>query len=596
MLTCFLKLFKEGIFENVNYQLFQNVVMLFRYTILLLILNFNSILFADAQRKTIQNDNLYEWYTKVVTARNSNNHKKWHSDLDSLGYYASHTQSPEWKLKYQLEVLEFYFRQANRDTLNYLIERASYTAEELSKDHDLVIKLLMRTASYQLSWGEKSSEGILKQYEELLNKLERSTNFSLRTELLGRISLIYSSRGELAQAMEYNQLEIETANRSLDTLEIAKSLITELNLSYQLIPRPIQAEDVRPLIDKGEYLIQLMVLAGIEDILPFAKLFLAKFYMYALDYQQGKELLLSINDSIYGLNVQFSKYEQLCDIAMQENNLGKYHQYLMHFKSLAYQTNRPFVELNAHNHLLNYFLQIKNDDSASFYAAKLEANLKEVDTNRFLDYLILSYGYLADYYQGKDPLKESFNRRYKDKINQQIIQKQKEVMKRVVQYRSEADLLKDENQRLIQSIGINRNSILLLILILSTSIALLIFFFRRYSRSKEVVNRLEEEKENIIQKTERKYLLLNNKKRLYLDTIIYLKSDGNYVDFFTMEKRFTDRNRLSQVVMELPPNFIQVHRSFVVNKNFIISKNSSRVFLENGNEVPVSRTYKLNLD
>ena len=46
---------------------------------------------------------------------------------------------------------------------------------------------------------------------------------------------------------------------------------------------------------------------------------------------------------------------------------------------------------------------------------------------------------------------------------------------------------------------------------------------------------------------------------------------------------------------QLPPNFIQVHRSYVINKNFIKSSTGTHVILIPEIEVPLSRTFKSKL-
>ncbi|GGI56219.1 ligand-binding sensor domain-containing protein [Winogradskyella haliclonae] len=116
---------------------------------------------------------------------------------------------------------------------------------------------------------------------------------------------------------------------------------------------------------------------------------------------------------------------------------------------------------------------------------------------------------------------------------------------------------------------------------------------KRYSaRIKEV----EKEKYQIAKKVERVSIMLNNKSKIYLDQLVYIKSDGNYLEFITEVKTTIDRNKLKDVLEELPPNFVRVHRSYVVNKNHIKSQNSTSVFLHPNFEIPVSRTFKSSLE
>ena len=76
---------------------------------------------------------------------------------------------------------------------------------------------------------------------------------------------------------------------------------------------------------------------------------------------------------------------------------------------------------------------------------------------------------------------------------------------------------------------------------------------------------------------------------------MYIQSDGPYVEFFLIEKDRpeVDRNTLKNLLSELPSNsFIQVHRSYIVNVNFIKSIYSNKLILKNDVELNISRSYK----
>lgn len=117
-------------------------------------------------------------------------------------------------------------------------------------------------------------------------------------------------------------------------------------------------------------------------------------------------------------------------------------------------------------------------------------------------------------------------------------------------------------------------------------------------RLKKYRNRIKEvelEKEQIVKKVEKIAIILNNKSKVYLDKLKYIKSDGNYLEFVTDDKTIIDRNKLKDVLNGLPPNFVRVHRSYIINKNFINSLNSTTLILKPNIEIPVSRTFKTNL-
>ncbi len=127
------------------------------------------------------------------------------------------------------------------------------------------------------------------------------------------------------------------------------------------------------------------------------------------------------------------------------------------------------------------------------------------------------------------------------------------------------------------------------------ALLLAVWLARRFFKSLKHVKKIEFEKQEIAKKVEQEYIILNNKTKVYLNVLKYIKSDGNYLEFVTDSKTIIDRNKLKDVLNKLPPNFTRVHRSYLVNKNFIYSSNSKTVFLRPDIDIPLSRTFKVNL-
>ncbi|MFK7926530.1 MAG: LytR/AlgR family response regulator transcription factor [Bacteroidia bacterium] len=91
-----------------------------------------------------------------------------------------------------------------------------------------------------------------------------------------------------------------------------------------------------------------------------------------------------------------------------------------------------------------------------------------------------------------------------------------------------------------------------------------------------------------------------------LDTLLYIKSDDNYVSVFHLmngeQKKVLIRTSLKKIVQELPPNsLIRVHRSYMLNPDKIVridpAKDTFKISLYKVTDVqiPVSSTYKKNL-
>ncbi len=122
-----------------------------------------------------------------------------------------------------------------------------------------------------------------------------------------------------------------------------------------------------------------------------------------------------------------------------------------------------------------------------------------------------------------------------------------------------------------------------------------VWFGRRFMQSQKRVKEVELEKEHIAKKVEEIAVILNNKSKVYLKELKYIKSDGNYLEFVTDNKTIIDRNKIKAILEELPPNFVKVHRSYIINKNFVSSVNRSNVILQTNIDIPLSRTFKNNL-
>ena len=79
-----------------------------------------------------------------------------------------------------------------------------------------------------------------------------------------------------------------------------------------------------------------------------------------------------------------------------------------------------------------------------------------------------------------------------------------------------------------------------------------------------------------------------------LAELMYIKSEDHYLNFVPHEgKNQFLRGKISEILEELPPNFVKCHRSYIVNKNYIKSNTYKSITLQTGEEIPVSRSFKL---
>lgn len=92
-----------------------------------------------------------------------------------------------------------------------------------------------------------------------------------------------------------------------------------------------------------------------------------------------------------------------------------------------------------------------------------------------------------------------------------------------------------------------------------------------------------------------KILVLKNKEVIFIKNIIYIKSDGHYIEYHLDNQRLPilERNSLARVLQVLPKtSFVKIHRSYVVHVTFIKVLHSTKLQLQNNSWLPISRTYK----
>ena len=86
-----------------------------------------------------------------------------------------------------------------------------------------------------------------------------------------------------------------------------------------------------------------------------------------------------------------------------------------------------------------------------------------------------------------------------------------------------------------------------------------------------------------------------NTVKIKLDTILYVKSDSNYIDIHASNKTYSIRMSLDSFLNEVNvSNFIRVHRSYIINKSKVTKVSSSTVFI-GAEEIPISRNLNFEL-
>ena len=108
--------------------------------------------------------------------------------------------------------------------------------------------------------------------------------------------------------------------------------------------------------------------------------------------------------------------------------------------------------------------------------------------------------------------------------------------------------------------------------------------------------RLEASKVNTEHSEETVYLNVDKTfHKLVLNHICYIESERNYVTIVTENKKLSFIDSLKNWVEKLPEHqFIQVHKSFIVNAKMVDKISGNTLFI-NSNKIPIGRTYKQEL-
>ena len=87
----------------------------------------------------------------------------------------------------------------------------------------------------------------------------------------------------------------------------------------------------------------------------------------------------------------------------------------------------------------------------------------------------------------------------------------------------------------------------------------------------------------------------NTQVKVVFANLKYIKSESNYVTFYCKDRKVMSLMKMADLEDKLlPDGFIRIHRSYIVNRNFIEKIGSSFVMIEDI-ELPLSDSYKQKL-
>ncbi len=78
---------------------------------------------------------------------------------------------------------------------------------------------------------------------------------------------------------------------------------------------------------------------------------------------------------------------------------------------------------------------------------------------------------------------------------------------------------------------------------------------------------------------------------LFFKDICFFECNNHSIEVITTNDHYPQRAKLEDVKQLLPPVFIQIHRSYIVNLDFVEKIQDSEVYLSTGIKLPISKKY-----
>lgn len=99
----------------------------------------------------------------------------------------------------------------------------------------------------------------------------------------------------------------------------------------------------------------------------------------------------------------------------------------------------------------------------------------------------------------------------------------------------------------------------------------------------------EEEQGQIAIKADKKHILIK------INEIQYLESLGNYVKVWKDKEYLLAQRTMASFETQLPSTFIRIHKSYLLNKQFVHFLEGNMIHLRNGKQLPVGKNFRASI-
>lgn len=114
-----------------------------------------------------------------------------------------------------------------------------------------------------------------------------------------------------------------------------------------------------------------------------------------------------------------------------------------------------------------------------------------------------------------------------------------------------------------------------------------------FKRFLEAIHKIQELKKTAINQEHGTIVIKSgyDRHRISLNDILYLKKDGNYIFYHTIDKKIMARETIKESLSRLPKQFLQVHKSYIVAKDKIDTTKPGYIIIKN-TPIPLSKKFK----
>ncbi|SHI96594.1 LytR/AlgR family response regulator transcription factor [Aquimarina spongiae] len=105
---------------------------------------------------------------------------------------------------------------------------------------------------------------------------------------------------------------------------------------------------------------------------------------------------------------------------------------------------------------------------------------------------------------------------------------------------------------------------------------------------KTVIKEEKDTSKTIFVKSDKKIIKLNT------NDISYIEAYGNYIKIYTDQMILTPQT-LTDFMAKLPPSFLRIHKSFVVNFDQLKFIDGNQFVLQNDSKLPIGKSYRKNV-